>query len=207
MEKAKRRSIVDIFISKDKLTKFWFGMFLLSIFAFIFERNRIISQLNRKPQFIVMDGANTFYLASSIEFDRAVDIHTEISRLVVEALFDRGPKGPDHSERLKRILGRTAYSKALDMIGKEADIFRAQNIHQKVETGTVNVLQVASDQVLIRVSGQIIRNGIFENKPYLKVFDLEVFLKLALNKDMKSNGRFPLVSLDFEPKLKEKASS
>ena len=194
----KRSQAIDLFIHKDKVALFWFGVALLVTFGFWFERQRLVKNLMAKPQFFVMDANHTYYLPSAMDFGSAKEVHAAQTRLAMEAIFNRTANGPDSPERLKRILGRDAYHKATDAIDHEADEFADKQIHQKVELGPIQVLQVRDDSVLTGVEGQLVRSGVFRGKAFTEALVVKAQFKFILNPDMTANGRFPTVAIAFD---------
>ncbi len=194
----KRASAIDLFIHKDKVAIFWFSFALIVSLGFWWERQRLVKSLMTKPQFFVMDANHTYYLPSSMDFGSAKEVHAAQTRLAMEALFNRSPSGPDSPERLRRILGKDAYQTAKKAMAHEADEFTDKQIHQKVELGPIQVLQVRDDSVLTGVEGQLIRTGIFRGKPFTEVLHVKAQFKFILNPDMTANGRFPTVAIAFD---------
>jgi hypothetical protein len=52
--------------------------------------------------------------------------------------------------------------------------------------------------VLTQVSGQLIRDGVFEDRPFTEAIPFKLLLKLQRNPDMVMNGRFPTAVNDFK---------
>ena len=125
----------------------------------------------------------------------------------MEALFNRGPSGPDNPERLKRIFGVDAYKEVRAAIGREEKEFAEKEIHQKVEFGPIQVLQVRDNSVLTGVEGQLIRSGYFRGRAFTEVLEVRAQFKFILNPDMTHNGRFPTVAVAFEFKTKTAAKA
>ena len=194
----KRASAIDLFIHKDKVALTWACVALLATGGFWWERQRLVKNLLAKPQFFVMDANHTYYLPSAMDFGGAKEIHAAQTRLAMEALFNRTPSGPDSPERLRRIFGRDAYKDAKKVIAGERHEFEDKKIHQKVELGPVQVLQVRDESVLTGVEGQLIRSGIFRGKAFTEVLAVKAQFKFILNRDMTANGRFPTVVVAFE---------
>jgi len=194
----KRASAIDLFIHKDKVALFWFIIALVVSLGFWWERQRLVKNLMTKPQFFVMDANHTYYLPSAMDFGSAKEVHAAQTRLAMEALFNRSPSGPDSPERLRRILGKDAYQTAKKAMAHEADEFEDKQVHQKVELGPIQVLQVRDDSVLTGVEGQLIRNGVFRGKPFTEVLTVKAQFKFILNPDMTANGRFPTVAIAFD---------
>ncbi len=197
---VKRRSkpVIDLFIQKDKVALFWFVFAIGVTVVFWWERQRLVAALQTKPQFFVMDANNTYYLPASLDFEDAKAVHAAQTRLAMEAVFNRNPSGPDNPDRLKRILGVELYQKTSRRLEEETKAFREKEIHQKVELGAIQILQVRDDSVLTGVEGQLIRNGVFRNKPFTEVLEVQAQFKFILNPDMRHNGRYPTVAIAFD---------
>ena len=193
----KRAQAIDLFLHKDKVAKFWFIIALLVTLGFWWERQRLAKQLSSKPQFFVLDANHTYYLPAAMDFGSAKEVHAAQTRLAMEALFNRSPGGEDSPERLRRILGKDAYQKAKETIASEAEEFADKQIHQKVELGPIQVLQVRDESVLTGVEGQLIRSGVFRGKPFTEVLAVKAQFKFVLNADLTSNGRYPTVAIAF----------
>jgi hypothetical protein len=52
--------------------------------------------------------------------------------------------------------------------------------------------------VLVAVSGQLVRAGIFEEKAFTEAFNFKLSLRLLRNPNMAANGRFPTAVADFK---------
>jgi hypothetical protein len=194
----KSKPLIDLFVQKDKLALFWFIFALVVTAMFWWERQRLVTTLQAKPQFFVMDANSTYYLPAAMDFEDAKTVHAAQTRLAMEAVFNRNPGGPDSPDRLKRILGIELYQKINRRLEDETKAFRAKEIHQKVELGAIQILQVRDDSVLTGVEGQLIRNGVFRNKPFTEVLEVNAQFKFILNPDMRHNGRFPTVAIAFD---------
>jgi hypothetical protein len=194
----KRKPVIDLFIQKDKVALFWFLFAIVATAGFWSERQKLIRIYQKKPQFFVMDANSTYYLPAAIDFEDAKQVHAAQTRLAMEAVFNRNPSGPDNPDRLKRILGLKLYQETTKRLEEETKAFRAKEIHQKIELGAIQILQVRDDSVLTAVEGQLIRNGVFRNKPFTEVLEVSAQFKFILNPDMRHNGRFPTVAIAFD---------
>jgi len=168
--KQKRKPVIELFIQKDKLALIWFVIAAAVTAGFWWERQRLIASFQQKPQFFVMDANHT----------------------------NRNPSGADNPDRLKRILGKELYQETNRRLEEETKAFRQKEIHQKVELGAIQILQVRDDSVLTGVEAQLIRNGVFRNKPFTEVLEVNAQFKFILNPDMRHNGRFPTVAIAFD---------
>lgn len=205
--KKPKKSPVEIFVSKDRMATIWFVIAVMAMgFAFWYVRDMEV-KVKAKPQFFVMDGANTYYIPASMDFEDAKEVHAAQTRLAMETVFNRNPGGSDNAERMERLFGNTALDYLEDEYDKEKGAFSEQNIHQKVEVGEIKVLKTMGTQVVSSAKGQIIRVGVFEDRQFTVVYEVTARFKFVLNKDMRRNGRFPTVCTKVEYELIKKAES
>ena len=197
----RKTNALDVFVSQEKVAKIWFLLFLAVLGVSIWDRQRLVDRLTTKPLFFAVDSAQTFYISSLADFESAKNVHDVITRMAAECLYNRNPKGSDAPERMRLLFFGKASDDAKAMIGKEEPLFTQENIHQKIELGPAVILQTSQDKVITSIKGQVIRTGVLNRVPYTDVFQAEINFKMVLNKDMRSNGRYPVVVYDFEPHL------
>ena len=202
----RRNQIISLFVNKDRQARFWFALFLLSVILFGIERWRIVTELSRERQFVVMD-SNTYYLPKSVDFQSAEQVHLAQLTLAMESVFNRNPGGEDNPDRLVRLFDREAHRKAKSLISEEAAEFDAKEIHQKVEIGSAEILETREETVLASASGQLIRTGNFDGTTFTEVLAVTARFRFEHNKDILTNGGFPTVVTHFEIETREKTSS
>jgi hypothetical protein len=93
---------------------------------------------------------------------------------------------------------KPALQKAQDHRTREAVEFRAKQLHQKPEIAKIEILATRENEVLVTVSGQVIRTGIFQEKTFTEAFNFKLGLRLLRNPNMAANGRFPTAVGDFK---------
>lgn len=196
-----KKNALDVFVSQHTVAKVWFFLFLAVLGLSVWDRQRLLGALSQKPLFFAVDSAHTFYVSNLTDFEQAKDVHDITTRMAAECLFNRNPKGSDVSERMRLLFFGKAWEKAKALIAKEERLFAEENIHEKIELGPTMIVQTTQDQVVTSVTGQVIRTGVLNRVPYIDVFKAEINFRLLLNKDMRSNGRYPVVVYDFEPRL------
>ncbi len=192
-----KNSPIDILITRNRQTQFWFLLFLLSIIGFTWERSRLTAALNQDMRFVVMD-ENSFYLPRSMDFESAIDLHTGQVTIALETLFNRNPKSIDNPNRLQRLFSRKSMKKANKLISEEAQSFTLKQIHQKVEIGDIKLLQTTDETVMATAEGQLIRNGIFDGEGFTEVHRLNARLQFTRNDNLLINGGFPTIVTSFE---------
>ena len=154
-----------------------------------------------RMRFVAMDSRASFYLNSAGSFESEKEIHAELARMAAETIFSRNPEGYDQPERLERLFNPETAKLLAAAETKDSETFRAQQIHQKLETGIIKELSVDNTTALVSVEGQILRAGVFNGKTVNDTKKVTVFLKLRVNDDMAFNGRYPLVVTEYQERF------
>jgi hypothetical protein len=62
----------------------------------------------------------------------------------------------------------------------------------------IDILRTREDRVLVKVEGQLIRTGVFENQSFTESPKFTLNLTLVRNPDMLANKRYPLGVWSYE---------
>jgi hypothetical protein len=187
-----------IFVQKDRLVWFWFGFAMLVLVGAAFDRYLMVQSFKQRERVVVIDPANTFYVSPLLKFEEARELHVEQSTLATTAFLERNPKGFDNEDLLKELFLKPAYLKASAYQVAEQPEFKSKQLHQKVEISGIIILNTREDYVLTQVTGQLIRDGIFQDKPFTEAMPFKLSLRLQRNPNMVQNGRFPTAVNDFK---------
>ena len=141
---------------------------------------------------MVLDGAGTFSISPLLGFEEAKGLHESMALWATLALFQRNPKGWDYPELLHKLFLADATVKANGEREKSQPEFEAKQIHQKPEVFKIDILRTREDRVLVKVEGQLVRTGAFENQSFSESPKFTLALTFARNPDMLANKRFPL---------------
>jgi hypothetical protein len=179
----------------------WQGLFVLAVIGGYAAVQLTIYQERQRLRFVAMDSRDTFYLANLGNFETAQHIHAELARLAVETIFSRSPDGFDDPERLERLFNPATTIELNKDAARDAEVFRQQQIHQKIETGQIREIEVDNNTALVSVEGQVLRTGMFNNRIVNDAKKVTVFLRLTVNGDMAHNGRYPLVVTNYEERF------
>lgn len=178
-------------------TVFWQALFVIAI-AWGFYSTHLSEQTAMgRMRFSTMDSRGSFYLGNMGSFDSSEQIHSEIAKMAVETIFSRNPEGYDANERMERLFNPVTTALLQEDAKKDQQIFRIQQIHQKVETGTIKELAVDQNTARVSVECQVMRDGMFNSKLVNVTRKATVFLTLRVNDDMATNGRYPLVVTEY----------
>ncbi len=196
--REKRENPLRVFIDKDRLARFWFLALIAVIIGAAIERIQLVKTLKERERVIVVDPAGTFFVSPLLDFQEARELHAEQSTLAAVAFLERNPKGFDHPELLKQMFLKAAQAKAQAEWSAEEPEFKAKQLHQKAEIAKIDLLETRNDAVLIQVSGQLIRTGIFQERAFSEALPFTLKLKMLRNPNMLENGRFPTAIQDFK---------
>jgi hypothetical protein len=182
-------------------TWLWQGLFVLAVFGGVISHHLTVQEMMGRMRFVAMDGRDTFYLANLGTFETAQHIHAELAKMAAETIFSRNPDGFDDPERLERLFNPATTGVLNKDAAKDADVFRAQQIHQKFETGQIREINVDDNTALVSVEGQILRTAVLNKRVVNDARKVTVFLRLRVNDDMAHNGRYPLVVTNYEERF------
>ena len=187
-----------VFIQRDRLPWIWFSIAGGVLLLAMFERVHLVQELTRREHVVIIDPSHTYYVSPLLNFEEAKDLQAEQATLATLAFLERNPKDFDHPELLKKTFLKPALAKAQSMRDRELVEFRAKQLHQKAEIAQIDMLGTRENEVLVKVTGQVIRNGIFQDKAFSEAFPFGFRLRLVRNPNMAANGRFPTAVADFK---------
>lgn len=196
--RKKRMDPVRIFIDKDRLARFWFLAAVVVLIGAAVERIQLVKTLKERERVVIVDPAGTFFVSPLLQFQEARELHAQQSTLAAVAFLERNPRGFDHPELLKQMFLKHAHEKARAQWSFDEPEFKAKQLHQKVEIAKIEFLETRSDAMLTQVSGQLIRSGIFQERPFTEALSFTLKLKVRRNPNMLENGRFPTAVQDFK---------
>lgn len=198
---AKPRKSFDptrLFAQRDRLPWIWFGLAVAIILLSALDRYHLVNSFKQRERVVIIDPANTYYLAPLLQFQEAKELHAQQATLATMAFLERNPKDFDHLDLLKQMFLKAAFGKAQDHRQREVAEFRSKQLHQKPEIAKLEILSTRENEVFVHVTGQVIRSGIFQDKAFTEAFTFSLKLKLLRNPNMAVNGRFPTAVADFK---------
>ena len=182
-------------------TWLWQALFVLALIGGYGAVQLTIYQERQRLRFAAMDSRDTFYLANLGTFETAQHIHAELAKMAAETIFSHNPDGFDNPERLERLFNPATTTELNKDAARDAEVFRQQQIHQKIETGQIREIEVDNNTALVSVEGQVLRSGMFNNRIVNDAKRVTVFLRLTVNGDMARNGRYPLVVTNYQERF------
>jgi hypothetical protein len=179
----------------------WQELFVLAVIGGFVSHHLTVQEMMERIRFVAMDSRDTYYISNLGSFETAQHIHAELAKMAAETIFSRNPDGYDSPERLERLFNPSTTATLNADAAKDSQVFRAQQIHQKFESGQIREINVDENTALVSVEGQILRVGVFNNRVVNNSRKVTVFLRLRVNDSMALNGRYPLVVTDFQERF------
>jgi len=172
--------------------RMWFSVACVALAFCVVQPYLIISAYRSRERVVVLDGAGSFSISPLLGFEEAKGLHEAAALWATLALFQRNPKGWDYPEMLQKLFLADATAKANSEREKSQAEFDAKQIHQKPEVFKIDILRTREDRVLVKVEGQLVRTGVFENQTFTESPKFALTLTFARNPDMLANKRYPL---------------
>jgi hypothetical protein len=193
----------QLFAQRDRLPLIWFCIAIGAIVFSAFDRFHLVNSLKQRERVVIIDPAGTYYLSPLLEFQEAKELHAQQATLAALAFLERNPRDFDHPELLKQLFLKSALNRAEDYRFKDDAEFRSKHLHQKSEVANLDILDTRDNEVLVNLTGQVIRNGVFQDKAFTEAFPFSLRLKLVRNPNMAMNGRYPTAVADFKYEINQ----
>ena len=188
----------QLFAQRDRLPWFWFFVAVAVSGLAAFDRYHLVQQFKHRERVVIIDPAQTYYISPLLEFQEAKELHAQQAELATLAFLNRNPRDFDQPQLLAQTFLKPAHQKAQDLRVRETAEFRAKQLHQKPEIAKIDILTTRENEVLANVSGQVIRNGVFQGKAFAEVSNFKLSLRLIRNPNLAANGRFPMAVGEFK---------
>jgi len=193
-----RMDLARLLVLRDRLPWFWFFFTLTVLLLSAIDRYHLVAQFKQRERVVILDPAGTYYLSPLLQFSEAKELHVQQAELATLVFLERNQRDFDNPDLLKLVFLKSAFNKAQDERISEAVEFRSKQLHQKVEIGRIDILATRDNEVLVAVTGQVIRSGIFQDRAFTEAFPFTLRLRLIRNPNMALNGRFPTAVGDFK---------
>lgn len=187
----------DLFARRDTLPRFWFLVAVAVSLVAAWDRHELVSRFQARERVVIIDPAGTYYVSPLLQFQEARELHIEQAELATLTFLQRNPAGFDHPDLLKRLFLKAALDKAVESRQREGPEFRAKNLHQKPEIDRIEILGTREEEVLVNVTGQLIRSGVFQDKAFTEGVPFTLRMRLLRNPNLATNGRFPTAVAEF----------
>jgi len=191
-------TVLRLFAEHGWAARVWFVIAVLAVAAAFIQPFFIIAAFRTQERVVILDETGTYHISPLLNFEDATKLQTSQTLLACVALLEKNPNGFDYPELLAKMYLPDALNQAKALQSQQADELKAKQIHQKVEVFRLDVLQTRNDQVLVEVTGQLIRVGLFNGEPFTEASKFRAQFTLLRNPNLTVNGRFPLAVWKFQ---------
>lgn len=192
------KSVIDLFIAKDRTAVFWFTLACASILLSAMYVRLISADVSAKPVYVIMDANGIYYYAPSVEIKDATPLHEAQTRLAMETIYTRDPRDLVFKNRVETIFYDEGVRLVNDEFRKDAKKFVEEKRDQTIELTGITVLQAEpSGSALTEATGVLTRHSTFEGRSKVERFKVKGRFVWRLNKGMGVNGLPPTVCVNM----------
>jgi len=191
-------TVLQLFADHGWAARVWFLIAVIAVAAAFVQPFFIISAFRTQERVVILDETGTYHISPLLNFEDATKLQTSQTLLACLALLEKNPNGFDYPELLEKLYLPDALLQAKAIQTAQAQELTAKQIHQKVEVFRLDVLQTRNGQVLVEVTGQLIRVGLFNDAPFTEAIKFHARFTLLRNPNLTANGRFPLAVWKFQ---------
>jgi hypothetical protein len=193
-----RPALLAIFDRQRRQSLLWFLVAVAAWGWAAWDRHRLVEQLTRKREVVMIDSLGTYYVSPVVDIQQAKDLHAMQTKLACKALFERNPEGLDHPDLFRQLFLREAVQVAETHLQQTKAEFAAKSLHQKAEIGLPEILSTRDNAFYTSADVQLIRVGAYQGAPLTEVLRYRVKFKFLVNPDLTRNGRFPTAVAAFQ---------
>jgi hypothetical protein len=187
-----------LFADNAFAARMWFLVACAALGFCVLQPYLIIGAYRVRERVVVLDGAGTFSVSPLLGFEETKELHQTMALWAALAILQRNPRDFDYPEMLQKLFLADAFNQAKSDRDATRPEFELKAIHQKPEVFTVDLMRTREDQVLVKVEGQLVRTGVFENQSFTESPKFTLNLILVRNPDMLANKRYPLGVWSYE---------
>ncbi|MBL9170589.1 MAG: hypothetical protein JNN07_22850 [Verrucomicrobiales bacterium] len=188
------RLLVDL----NYAAKIWFLLFLVATVSLVCSLIIQLSPPTRvETRYIVVDSRGATTMGYNVRLQDATNVHFRAAADATFALLNRRPSGFDQPELLAELFQPAALEKARAWSDREKAERTSKSIHQKAEASHYEYGQLSDGRALVTIKGQLILVGTIGSQHLVESTRFQLELQLALNPDLTSNARHPLLVSNF----------
>lgn len=192
-------------LSENASKRLWMGIAGLLLIINI-ASPIVLIQLLRKDQLVIaIDGADTFHIGPGADFEQSEQLMTTHGVLAALTLLQRSAVGFDLPEMLQQLFTAEAKAKATAQLEEVLEELKSKNERWRPEIAKVEMVSIEADKLFaLRVTGQLIKNGVAAGQPYEVPYNFTLLLRFVRNPRLMQNARYPLVVYDFEIRIERR---
>jgi hypothetical protein len=185
------------FAHKDRLARLCILVTLASIVCSILTHIELLTAMQRDTRVMVLDGAGNVYIGAARAFADSKELLTQQAYQAAQALLLRNPRDFDEPELLKLFFSTEGLVQAAALKAAEARAFDEMQFQQKPQIKRLDIRQSRPGEFQAHITGDALRDGIFQGKTFRDVVPFSLDLVLRRNPDLLHNRLQPTLVAAF----------
>jgi hypothetical protein len=154
--------------------------------------------LHEPERVAIVSEDGTVTIARLQRFKEALALPKIAAGQAARAMLDRTPNGIEDTDAVNLMFQRAAKDKLADFLKAQGPIFREYGYHQKAEIAGTEIAADPDGTYRARVTGQLIRAGVFNDAPKLDRLNFTLVLYFFRNESAVVNRQYPLGIWNFD---------
>ena len=154
--------------------------------------------LHAPERAVIVSDDGTVTIARLQRFREALALPKIAAGQAARAMLDRTPAGIEDNDTIDLMFSRTAKDKLADFLKAQEAVFREYGYHQKAEIAATEIVADPDGTYRARVTGQLIRTGVFNEGPKLDRLNFMLILYFFRNENAVVNRQYPLGVWNFD---------
>lgn len=154
--------------------------------------------LHEPERAVIVSDDGTVTIARLQRFKEALALPKIAAEQAARAMLDRTPAGIEDTDAIDLMFSRSARGKLTDFVKGQREVFQEYGYHQKAEIAATEVVADPDGTYRARVTGQLIRAGVFEGTAKLDRLNFTLVLYLFRNEQAVANKQYPLGVWNFD---------
>jgi hypothetical protein len=195
---AGEEGLFDLFASRVFTIRVLALSCILLLFAAALGPILAIYLLHEPERAVIVSDDGTVTIARLQRFREALGLPKIAAGQAARALLDRTPAGIEDNDAIDLMFSRAAKDKLAEFLKSQGPVFREYGYHQKAEIAATEIVADSDGTYRARVTGQLIRTGVFDEAPKLDRLNFMLILYFFRNENAVVNRQYPIGIWNFD---------
>lgn len=197
-DEAGEEGLFDLFANRAFTVRVLALACLFLLFAAALGPLMTVYLLHEPERVVIVSEDGTVTIARLQRSREALGLPKIAAGQAARAMLDRTTGGIEDTDAIDLMFSRAAKEKLGDFVKSQAEVFREYSYHQKAEIAAIEVAADTDGSYRARVTGQLIRAGIFNDTPKLDRLNFTLVLYFFRNASAVVNRQYPLGVWNFD---------
>jgi len=195
---AGEEGLLDLFATRAFTVRALALACIFLLFAAALGPILAIYLLHEPERAVIVSDDGTVTIARLQRFKEALELPKIAAAQAARAMLDRTPSGIEDNDAIDLMFARAAKDKLADFLKAQGPIFRDYGYHQKAEIAATDITADPDGTYRAKVTGQLIRAGVFNDAPKLDRLNFTLVLYFFRNETAVVNRQYPLGVWNFD---------